>query len=233
MKVDLNIVTIIISIISVVVNVFLVFYKRYSSLANVTKEQAQEIRTLREEIVKNRQLLTKVSKRGRKQMSWNQYYAFVDSMVNQIFADKSWIPDWIVAVDGGGLTAAGLLVEDYRFRSEFEKIVRVVVVSIQYERKIGQNIAGTTKLRQSKEKGKVSFVHDSAKLPNFNNTNVLIVDAQINSGATIKFLREQVLNHGAREVKTAIAVKRPHEMQQIQPDFVGGIHKLALPRFHF
>jgi len=233
MKVDLNTVTIIISIVSVGVNIFLVFYKRYSSLASVTKEQAQEIKNLREEIEKSRKLLMRVTKRNKKHMSWTQYYAFVDSMVNQIFADKRWVPDWVVAVDGGGLAAAGLLVEDYRFRSEFEKIVKVVVVNIQYERKVGQNIVGTLNLRGSKEKGKVCFAPDSPELPNFNNTNVLIVDAQINSGATLKFLREQVLNHGAREVKTAVAIKRPSGDQQIQPDFVGGIHKLSLPRFHF
>ena len=233
MKVDLDAITIIISIVSVAINVFLVFYKRYSSLALVTKNQSEEIRHLREEIARNRKLLTTATKKGRKRMTWNQYYVFVDSMVNQVFSDKRWSPDWIVAVDGGGLTAAGLLVEDYRFRSEFEKIVKVVVVNVQYERKVGQNIMGTVNLRKSKTKGKVCFAPDSAKLPNFNNTNVLIVDAQINSGTTIKFLREEALASGAREVKTAVAVKRPHESQQIQPDFVGGIHKLALPRFHF
>ena len=233
MQIDLNFVTIVISIGTVIINGFLVFYKRYYLLAAATKNQADEIRNLRQELAKYRKQLAIGNVKNRKRMGWNQYYAFVDSMVNQVFSDKRWVPDWIVAVDGGGLTAAGLLVEDYRFRSEFQKIVKVVVVNIQYERKVGQNILGTINLRKSKEKGKVCFAVDSAKLPEFKNTNVLVVDAQVNSGATLKYLREEVLACGAREVKTAVAVKRPHSEQQIHPDFVGGIHKLALPRFHF
>ena len=166
-------------------------------------------------------------------MSWNQFFSFADSMVNQIFTDKDWQPDFLVAVDGGGLTVAGLLVEDYRFREEFNKLIKVIVVNIKYEKQVGQDIKGTIRLRKAKKKGVVGYASEENPFPKFENSNVLIVDAQINSGATLKFLREQILANGAREVKTAVAVKRPHPNRDIEADYIGGFHKLALPRFHF
>ncbi|MFX0133022.1 MAG: phosphoribosyltransferase family protein [Candidatus Hodarchaeota archaeon] len=164
-------------------------------------------------------------------MSWYEFYSFVDSLTHNILEDKNWIPDWIIAMDGGGLSVAAKLLEVYRFEVTPSRIVNRFNARVLYQKTEGEGSSkGTSELRNEFDKGNgVSLHPNCSTLPNLENCNVLIVDSQIVSGTTMDFMKKMILDKGAREVKTAVAVKRPKIKQKIRADYFGGISEKKFP----
>ena len=165
-------------------------------------------------------------------MGWNEFYSLVDNLAFQLVEEQNWAPDLMIAMDGGGVTVAGQLLEVYRFHFTPPKIVQLFNPRILLRKNEGEGQSkGTTELRRDPDKGSgVGFHPESPQLPDLAGMNVLIVDSLVVSGATLAFMREEILNKGAREVKTAVAVQKIDVKPLLKPNFVGGRSNKELPR---